>query len=487
MRAVEPRLVMLVLAAVSVGGARAGEPGLRWVRSLDDAKRIATTEHKDLFINFTGIEWCGNCIDLDRAILSRKEFAPAANHFVLVDLDFPSDREKLGELKDSYDKWMKEYLIHGFPTVVLADAAGLPYAYFTGYEAEVDVAHFMERLLTSRQSREHRDREIAAAREVTGADRAQKLHAAIQSVADALEGIEQRKDDPVLLFYKNEVDEIRRLDADNALKLCALYDARIAAREEYRRRQAIFSQLDRFTAKEDCRAAVAHIDKLLAEVTDGAIRYQLEQRRYGFLDWDEQYALALESLHRLLNDSHCPDEDRNYLSRNEAICLSRLGRLEEAIAYYDRQITAAADRPSDRFYFMRWKMNTLLGSDRHADAIAACRDVQAAEKPNSREWAQATSNLGWAFRYAGKNREAIASFREAHPYWRQNGGDADGLIIIARLQHDLGLDEEARLTLDEAEKAIPLIADKSTKQRKSDRLRDEIKELRLSVRPNAGK
>src|SRR6476660_872633 len=152
--------------------ARADEQPLRWVRSLDDARRIAASEHKDLFVNFTGLEWCGHCVDLDTEVLSRKEFRGVAASFVLVDLDFPSDRDQLGALKGPYAAWTKQYMIHGFPTVVLLDEAGRPYSYFTGYDDEVDVAAFVDQLAAARNIRQARDRELAAARQAPGASRA---------------------------------------------------------------------------------------------------------------------------------------------------------------------------------------------------------------------------------------------------------------------------------------------------------------------------
>lgn len=157
---------------------------LRWVRSVDDAKVVAAAEHKDLFVNFTGLQWCGYCIELDR-VLSRQEFRAAAADFVLVDLDFPNDREELGALRGPYDTWVKQYMIDAFPTVVLTDETGKPYAYFTGYDDNVNAPKFMVQLTAARKVRQLRDRELAAAKKATGAARARKLDAAINAVAGA--------------------------------------------------------------------------------------------------------------------------------------------------------------------------------------------------------------------------------------------------------------------------------------------------------------
>jgi thioredoxin-related protein len=233
--------------------ARADEQHLRWVRRVDEAQRLAAAERKDLFINFTGLEWCGHCIHLDTAVLSRREFRATATDFVLVDLDFPADRDQLGELKVSYDGWMKQYLVVSLPTIVLSDETGRPYAYFTGYDREVDVAKFMQQIAAARESRRTRDRELAVAKHASGAERARALHAAVQAVAARLGTIEERGDDPLMRFYRDEVEEICRLDAGNGLALREQYDARRRTRDEHRRGQAIIAELQRYKTKEGRR------------------------------------------------------------------------------------------------------------------------------------------------------------------------------------------------------------------------------------------
>jgi thioredoxin-related protein len=240
----------------------ADEPRIKWVRRIDDAQRIAAATEKDLFINFTGSEWCFHCIQLDREVLSQKEFAAAANEFVLVELDFPNDRDQLGEMKSIYLKWVEQYLIQGYPTVVLADQSGRPYAYFVGHKQGTAPAAYLDQLRKARESRATRDRELAAAKDATGSICAQKLHAALTAVADNLGSIEDHDDDPVLVLYAPEVEEIQRLDAENRLGLKAIYDARIAARDDYRRSQAVFKELEKF-GKDEWRAAIAYLDKQL--------------------------------------------------------------------------------------------------------------------------------------------------------------------------------------------------------------------------------
>lgn len=464
----------------------ADTPGVKWLRRLDDANRIATAEKKDLLINFTGTEWCGWCKILDREVLGKKEFAPVADDFVLVDLDFPNDREQLADLHDSYEIWKTHYLIHAFPTIVLADSGGKPYAY-TGYEKGLTPESFLAELRRHQLVRQKRDENLAAAKDSSGALRAQRLHAAIEAVGKSLGTIEDRRDDPVLALYADEVAEIRSLDADNSQKLRALYDARTAARDDYYRGEAVFRELAQFFGKGGCSQAVAFLDQRIPEVKGADLQWRLELARYSYLESEEQYAKALETAQRLVKDPRADLDRRDQLYRSLARCLVRLNRIDEAIAVYDQQIEAAADRPEAQLTFMDWKANFLLSTDRYAECIVAYHEFRAATQPFSKEWLEATGLLALAYVKNDQHREAIALHEEELELQRKNGADADvidSLLWIARSQHALGNSDEARQSLHEAERCISAVAAKAAKiadQKSSDAQREILMKLRKVI------
>lgn len=119
-------LIALLLAPVA---ALASEG---WLTDLDAAKKQAAAEHKDILIDFTGSDWCGWCIKLDKEVFSTPEFK-AQKDFVLVSLDFPRKRQLPAEEKARNEALMKQWGVQGFPTIILANAAGEPYAE-TGYQ-----------------------------------------------------------------------------------------------------------------------------------------------------------------------------------------------------------------------------------------------------------------------------------------------------------------------------------------------------------------
>jgi len=117
-----------------------------WLTDLDEAKKVAAKEKKDILVDFTGSDWCGWCIKLKKEVFDLPAFEAATKKFVLVELDFPNKKPQSDELKAKNRAAQQKYGITGFPTILLMDAQGEVYAR-TGYQAggpEKYVAHLQE-------------------------------------------------------------------------------------------------------------------------------------------------------------------------------------------------------------------------------------------------------------------------------------------------------------------------------------------------------
>jgi thioredoxin-related protein len=99
--------------------------GDHWQTDFAAAKAQAKAEQKPLLLNFTGSDWCGWCIKLDREVFSQKTFRDyAAESLVLVEIDFPRRKQVSPELKQQNEALAKEYGIRGFPTIVILSPDG---------------------------------------------------------------------------------------------------------------------------------------------------------------------------------------------------------------------------------------------------------------------------------------------------------------------------------------------------------------------------
>jgi protein disulfide-isomerase len=106
-----------------------------WLTNYEKAQKEAQANHKLLLMDFTGSDWCGWCIMLDKEVFSKPEFKEyATKHLVLLELDFPRSKKMPPETAAQNERLMLKYRIQGFPTVVVFDSEGKPLGAL-GYQA----------------------------------------------------------------------------------------------------------------------------------------------------------------------------------------------------------------------------------------------------------------------------------------------------------------------------------------------------------------
>ncbi len=224
--------------------------GEGWTSDFAAAKKQAAESNKDLLIDFTGSDWCGWCIKLKDEVFKHDEFKDGVKDtFVLVEIDFPRDKSKLSEETHKQNADLgKQYGVQGYPTIVLADAGGRPYA-ATGYQAggpENYVAHLNE--LRGRKSA--RDEAFEAANQLEGPAKAKAL-------IEALDGMDLNEE-MITGTYQDVVDQIKAADPDDTTG----FAKQVATKQ----RLADFQQqLQELAEKQDMDGAMTLVDKILAE------------------------------------------------------------------------------------------------------------------------------------------------------------------------------------------------------------------------------
>jgi len=112
---------MLLLAVMVTAGAAE----LSWSTNLSRAVKQAAVEKKNVFLLFTGSDWCPYCIQLEKTILSTDEFKKfAAAELVLVKIDFPQEKHMLPIQRQANEELQAKFKVEGFPTIFLLDAQG---------------------------------------------------------------------------------------------------------------------------------------------------------------------------------------------------------------------------------------------------------------------------------------------------------------------------------------------------------------------------
>ncbi|ULQ51621.1 thioredoxin family protein [Flavihumibacter fluvii] len=111
-----------------------------WGNDLDKAKTQARQEHKLILLNFSGSDWCGPCIRMQKEIFSTEQFQQYANeHLVLLNADFPRNKKNQlkKELQESNDHLAELYNSKGiFPYTVLLNAEGKFIKSWEGYPSK---------------------------------------------------------------------------------------------------------------------------------------------------------------------------------------------------------------------------------------------------------------------------------------------------------------------------------------------------------------
>ncbi|MDO9541575.1 MAG: thioredoxin family protein [Kiritimatiellia bacterium] len=143
-------LIAILLALTVLTNVRAQEPANTWLTDFEAAKKTAAEKKLPILADFSGSDWCGWCIKLDKEVFSQKEFKEfAKDNLILFLADFPRKKQQSDKIKKQNDGLSKKYAIEGFPTVLLMDAEGKVFAR-TGYErggAAAYVAH-LKKILT---------------------------------------------------------------------------------------------------------------------------------------------------------------------------------------------------------------------------------------------------------------------------------------------------------------------------------------------------
>ena len=98
---------------------------LEWHTDLAKAQAQAKAEKKMVMLDFTGSDWCGWCIRLNKEVFSTDEFAEyAKKNLVLVEVDFPRKKAQSAEQKKANQALQSKYEIKGYPTLIVLDGEG---------------------------------------------------------------------------------------------------------------------------------------------------------------------------------------------------------------------------------------------------------------------------------------------------------------------------------------------------------------------------
>jgi protein disulfide-isomerase len=111
--------ILIALLACCAVVAQIHAADLTWLTDVPKAEQQAKADNKLVLLDFTGSDWCGWCMKLDKDTFDQPEFADyAAKNLVLVQLDYPQHKEQSDDLKSANAALAKKYEIDGYPTLI---------------------------------------------------------------------------------------------------------------------------------------------------------------------------------------------------------------------------------------------------------------------------------------------------------------------------------------------------------------------------------
>ena len=122
-----------------------------WQTDYEQALATAKSTNKCVLLNFTGSDWCGPCIQMEKTVFSKAAFLNyAKQNLILVEIDYPRRKVLPEKVVKQNERLAKQYGIDnsGYPTIVLLSPDGKSLGQLEGYSEEgpADMIAWVEKL-----------------------------------------------------------------------------------------------------------------------------------------------------------------------------------------------------------------------------------------------------------------------------------------------------------------------------------------------------
>jgi len=113
-------LFSLALCLATLGSSAQDHQSQEWYSDVNAAIQKSMETNKPLFLFFTGSDWCGWCIRLQKEVFQTPYFTQwAKNNVILVELDYPRKKQLPEEIRQQNQTMQQVFQVQGYPTVHL--------------------------------------------------------------------------------------------------------------------------------------------------------------------------------------------------------------------------------------------------------------------------------------------------------------------------------------------------------------------------------
>lgn len=179
-----------------------------WLSNLDEGKRKAADEGKEIYLVFTSLKISGACVQLNKRVFSQEEFQRAVSErLILVHLDVPLV-SKPGMVSPLAANRLvaQDFGVDSYPTAFFLNSNGLTYARETGILTGGPL-EYAARILKKSSEQAGRETALEKAYQKEGLERAKAIIEVIENAPSAA--------DPKL--YAKPMAELKKVDPDDTL------------------------------------------------------------------------------------------------------------------------------------------------------------------------------------------------------------------------------------------------------------------------------
>jgi protein disulfide-isomerase len=111
------KILLTLLLTFLTSLASFSQEELKWHTDANVALELAIKENKKVLFFFTGSDWCGWCIKLQKEVFKTSDFKAWSKDIILVTLDYPKRTPQSEKTKTQNKELQQMFSVRGYPTV----------------------------------------------------------------------------------------------------------------------------------------------------------------------------------------------------------------------------------------------------------------------------------------------------------------------------------------------------------------------------------